>query len=53
MLRDDKLEDLRRMYRLFARVPATLDGLRTAIAEYVKAAGHELVAQQEQVKVSE
>lgn len=28
LMRDDKLEDLKRMYALFSRVPATLDILR-------------------------
>ena len=28
LMRDDKLEDLKRMYLLFARVPSTLDILR-------------------------
>ena len=51
MLRDDKLDDLRRMYALFARVPPTLEGLRGAMAEFVRAAGRELVADQEQQKV--
>jgi hypothetical protein len=31
--RDDKLEDLARMYDLFARMPHTLDELRTAMCE--------------------
>lgn len=51
MLRDDKLADLKRMYQLFQRVPPTLDGLRAAMAEFVRAAGRELVADQEQQKV--
>ncbi len=51
MLRDDKLEDLRRMYALFSRVPPTLDGVRLAMAEFVRASGRELVADQEQQKV--
>jgi len=47
MFRDDKVEDLKRMYGLFARVPATLDELRGAMSEYVKAAGRGLVVDQE------
>lgn len=50
MLRDDKVEDLRRMYALFSRVPPTLEGLRASMAEFVRAAGRELVADQEQQK---
>lgn len=87
MLRDDKVEDLRRMYALFSRVPPTLEasqlviyihlspnvcsfvypnsqpptphihpnhpqGLRASMAEFVRAAGRELVADQEQQKAS-
>lgn len=29
MLRDDKVEDLRRMYALFSRVPPTLEASKT------------------------
>ncbi len=50
MLRDDKVEDLKRMYHLFARVPSTLEELRGAMSEYVKAWGRELVADQEREK---
>ena len=32
LMRDDKLEDLKRMYLLFARVPSTLDILRGKIS---------------------
>lgn len=39
-------------YALFARVPPTLEGLRIALAEFVRAAGRELVADQEQQKAS-
>ena len=28
LMRDDKLDDLKRMYALFSRVPSTLDNLR-------------------------
>lgn len=47
MFRDNKVEDLKRMYELFVRVPATLEELRGAMSEYVKAAGRALVADQE------
>jgi hypothetical protein len=43
--------DLKRMYSLFSRVPSTLDELRQAMAEYVKATGRELVSDQERLKV--
>ncbi|CAN0400954.1 unnamed protein product, partial [Ectocarpus fasciculatus] len=43
MFRDDKIEDLRRMYDLFSRVPVTLDELRRSMCEYVKATGKALV----------
>ncbi|CAM9533464.1 unnamed protein product [Chrysoparadoxa australica] len=47
MLKDDKLEDLGRMYSLFSRVPHTLNDLRGAICDFVKKTGRELVADQE------
>lgn len=50
MFRDAKTEDLERMYLLFARIPSTLEELRGAMAEYVKSAGRELVADQERVR---
>mmetsp|Transcript_16824 Transcript_16824/g.22614 ORF Transcript_16824/g.22614 Transcript_16824/m.22614 type:complete len:732 (-) Transcript_16824:417-2612(-) len=50
MLRDDKVEDLKRMYELFSRVPTTLDWLRDCMCRYVKKVGRELVSDQERVK---
>merc|ERR1711998_250446 len=50
MLHDDKVEDLKRMYALFPRVPSTLDCLRNCMCEYVKKIGRELVSDQERVK---
>eukprot|EP00903_Cladosiphon_okamuranus_P018135 g16689.t1 len=50
MFRDDKIEDLRRMYDLFSRVPMTLDELRRSMCEYVKATGKALVTDQESAK---
>jgi cullin 3 len=47
MLRDDKLEDLRRMYDLFSGVPHTLDELRNAMYGYVKRTGRGLVQAQQ------
>lgn len=42
-----KMDDLRRMYDLFARVPLTVDFLRNALSENVKATGKILVSDQE------
>ncbi|CAM9725172.1 unnamed protein product [Ectocarpus sp. 12 AP-2014] len=50
MFRDDKIEDLRRMYDLFSRVPITLEDLRRSMCEYVKATGKALVTDQESAK---
>jgi len=50
MLMDDKAADLRQMYDLFSRVPATLEVLRDAVSEYVKVVGRSLVTDQERVK---
>lgn len=41
-----QIEDLRRMYDLFSRVPMTLDELRRSMCEYVKATGKALVTDQ-------
>lgn len=49
LLKDEtKLEDMRSMYDLFVRVPASVDNLREALAERIKADGKALVADQEQ-----
>jgi cullin 3 len=50
MFRDDKVEDLKRMYQLFDRVPATLTLLRESMGEYVKHTGSNLVRDQEKQK---
>lgn len=50
MLKDGKVEDLKRMYDLFSRVPSTLDCLRDCMCDYVRKAGRELVTDQERVK---
>ena len=39
MFQNDRIEDLRRMYGLFHRLPPTLDGLRDFMAAYVKTCG--------------
>ncbi|RHZ42273.1 hypothetical protein DYB26_000762, partial [Aphanomyces astaci] len=46
MFRDDKVADLRRMYVLFKRVPATLDDIGTAVTTYIKTTGLDLVQAQ-------
>ena len=46
MLRDERIDDLRRMYDLFTRVPHTLECLREAVCEHVKRTGRELVTDQ-------
>lgn len=43
-----KLADMAAMYRLFARVPSSVDHLRDALADRIKADGRALVADQEQ-----
>jgi cullin 3 len=48
MLRDvTKLEDMREMYDLFARVPTSVDHLRDALADQIKAEGNALIRDQE------
>lgn len=48
MLRDEKLDDLRRMYDLFDREAVkALDLLRDTMCDYVKKVGRQLVADQE------
>lgn len=41
-----QIEDLRRMYDLFSRVPMTLDELRRSMCEFVKDTGKALVTDQ-------
>lgn len=43
LLRDDKFEDLSRMYSLFKRVEGGLTLIRTIMAEHVKTSGKALV----------
>ncbi len=48
LLRDDtKLNEMRDMYDLFVRVPSSVDNLREALAERIKADGRILIADQE------
>ena len=48
MLKDEtKLTELRDMYTLFARVPTSVDNLREALAERIKADGRVLITDQE------
>jgi cullin 3 len=46
----DKMDDLKRMYTLFIRVPATLNLLRGALHEHARAAGHMLVNDEAKAK---
>jgi cullin 3 len=50
MLKDDKLEDLNRLYRLFKRVPAALDAVRKCLSEYIVKKGSEMIADTEITK---
>ncbi|KAG5188131.1 Cullin [Tribonema minus] len=47
MFRENKIEDLERMYTLFQRVPSTVDDLRGAMCDFVKRSGKALLADQE------
>jgi len=47
MFRDNKIDDLKRMYSLFSRRPNTLNELRNAMFEYIKKLGLGLVSDQE------
>lgn len=48
LLRDEtKLEEMREMYDLFARVPSSVDHLRDALADRIKADGMTLIRDQE------
>jgi cullin 3 len=44
---DAKAEDMLQMYDLFVRVPQSVDHLRDALAERIKADGHQLMVDQE------
>ena len=50
MFQDDRIDDLRRMYTLFYRVPNTLDVLRDFMGAYVKKAGLLIVSDSENLK---
>ncbi len=50
MMRDDKLDDLRRMYALFSRVPPCLDLLRDGMAKYLMQCGQDIIDGQETAK---
>eukprot|EP01112_Ceratiomyxa_fruticulosa_P003545 TRINITY_DN1386_c0_g1_i3.p1 TRINITY_DN1386_c0_g1~~TRINITY_DN1386_c0_g1_i3.p1 ORF type:complete len:747 (+),score=118.94 TRINITY_DN1386_c0_g1_i3:321-2561(+) len=50
MLRDDKVEDLRRMYSLFTRIVSGLATMRDTMSNYVKEIGKELVTDEEKQK---
>jgi cullin 3 len=52
MLRDDKYEDLARMYQLFRRVDGGSLLLRTLMSDFVKDVGKQLVQDPEKSKVS-
>ncbi|CAA0834817.1 Cullin-1 [Striga hermonthica] len=47
LLRDDKVEDLSRMYRLFSKVPRGLEPVASVFKQHVTAEGTELVKQAE------
>mmetsp|Transcript_5420 Transcript_5420/g.8881 ORF Transcript_5420/g.8881 Transcript_5420/m.8881 type:complete len:758 (+) Transcript_5420:147-2420(+) len=48
LLKDDtKLQEMRDMYDLFARVPSSVDSLRDALADRIKADGKALISDQE------
>lgn len=50
MMRENKIDDLKRMYSLFSRVPSTLDYLRECMSNYVKQCGLAIVSNQENTK---
>jgi cullin 3 len=45
LLRDNKLDDLRRLYLLLTRVPSTLDTLRECLGEYTRQSGLHIIQQ--------
>jgi len=55
MLRDNKMDDLKRLYRLFSKATDVLknsqplDALRNAVGDYTKRSGFEIVAKYEEV----
>ena len=50
MFRDNKVTDLRRMYRLFSRVPETLQYVQDALYNYIVEVGEGKIKDQEQSK---
>ncbi|KAG2697365.1 hypothetical protein I3760_07G102200 [Carya illinoinensis] len=53
LLRDDKVEDLSRMYRLYHKIPKGLDPVSTIFKQHVTAEGMALVQQAEDVASSQ
>jgi cullin 3 len=47
---EEKMDDLKRIYNLFIRVPTTLNLLREALHEHARAAGHMLVNDEAKAK---
>ncbi|KAM9960053.1 hypothetical protein ACTFIW_007286 [Dictyostelium discoideum] len=52
MLKDDKIEDLKRMYNLFSRVSDGLNLMKDVISSYVKEIGRGIVMDEEKTKES-
>ncbi|KYQ93604.1 cullin C [Tieghemostelium lacteum] len=50
MLKDDKVEDLKRMYNLFNRVSDGLNTMKNVISEYVREIGRDIVSDEEKAK---
>ncbi|EGG25040.1 cullin C [Cavenderia fasciculata] len=50
MLTDDKIEDLKRMYILFTRVPDGLNLMKDVISKHVREIGREIVMDEEKTK---
>eukprot|EP01133_Synstelium_polycarpum_P018802 gene18802-22488_t len=50
MLKDDKVEDLRRMYNLFGRVPEGLNLMKEVISTHVREIGKDIVTDEEKAK---
>ena len=50
MMADNKLEDLKRMFSLFSRVPSTLDHIRECMSDCVKKTGASIISDQDKVK---
>lgn len=50
MLRDHKLDQLKRMYSLFNRIPACLDMMRDAVGKYIVQSGLDILANQDASK---